>query len=132
MMQEEQLKKNWFFNYTGGFPVSTNPRKAIDSIHYAAELLKNPNNLVLLFPQGKIESMHRHEFVFQKGIERLANTVNNDIQLVFLACLVDYYSFSKPTVNAYLSLYSESYTRKEIQGAYNNFYNSCLLKQLQI
>ena len=50
MMLEEQLKKHWYFNYTGGFSVKKSTRSAVATIQYSAELLSHPNNLVLMFP----------------------------------------------------------------------------------
>ena len=70
-MLEEQLKKNWFFQYTGGYSIKKSTRSVVESLNYTAELLENNKNLVLMFPQGKIQSMHRSEFVFEKGIERI-------------------------------------------------------------
>jgi 1-acyl-sn-glycerol-3-phosphate acyltransferase len=131
MMLEEQLRKHWFLNYTGGFSVSRNSRHVIESIEYAAELLKENNNMVLFFPQGEIESMHQQQFTFQKGIERVLKSVYSEIQVVFLVCLVDYFSNVKPEVNAYLHDFKGKYTTAEIQKEYNSFYNNCIFKQVK-
>jgi 1-acyl-sn-glycerol-3-phosphate acyltransferase len=131
MMLEEQLRKNWFLNYTGGFSVSRNSRQVIESIRYAAELLRDSQNLVLFYPQGEIESIHRQDFVFQKGIERMLQLVQQDIQVVFLVCLVDYFSNVKPSVNAYLYDYEGKFSYNALQDEYNSFYKKCLLSQIQ-
>jgi 1-acyl-sn-glycerol-3-phosphate acyltransferase len=131
MMLEEQLRKNWFLNYTGGFSVSKNSRQVIESIQYAAELLSDNKNLVLFYPQGEIESIHRHDFVFQKGVERILHLVQHDIQVVFLVCLVDYFSNVKPVVNAYLQDYEGKSSYMDMQEEYNNFYMKCLSNQIQ-
>ncbi len=131
MMLEEQLRKNWFLNYTGGFSVSKNSRQVIESLQYAAELLRDNNNLVLFYPQGEIESIHRHDFVFRKGIEKILHLVHHEIQVVFLVCLVDYYSNVKPSVNAYLYDYEGKFSHKDMQDEYNNFYKMCLSSQIQ-
>jgi 1-acyl-sn-glycerol-3-phosphate acyltransferase len=131
MMLEEQLRKNWFLGYTGGFSVSRNSRKVVESIQYAAELLRDNNNLLLFYPQGEIESIHRQDFVFQKGIGRILNLVQHNIQVVFLVCLVDYFSNVKPVVNAYVHEYEGKYSHKDLQDEYNNFYKRCLTSQIQ-
>lgn len=46
MMLEEQLKKHWYFQYTGGFSVNRNSREIVESIDYAVELLNKDDNLV--------------------------------------------------------------------------------------
>jgi 1-acyl-sn-glycerol-3-phosphate acyltransferase len=131
MMLEVQLRKNWFLNYTGGFSVSRNTRQVIESIQYAAELLKVNQNLVLFFPQGEIESMHQLQFSFQKGIERILQSVNCEIQVVFLVCLVDYFSHVKPEVNAYLHDFTGKGKTTEIQKEFNSFYNDCISRQIK-
>lgn len=132
MMLEEQLRKHWFFKYTGGFPVARNSKQVVESLQYTSGLLEDKRNLVLFFPQGQIESMHRHQVVFHKGIEKITQGVKRDLQLVFLVCLVDYFSGVKPEVNAYLHQYTGKYSTAAIQDEYNNFYSRCIAHQLQI
>ncbi len=68
-MLEEQLRKHMYLNKAGGFSVRKGSRSIVESLGYTAELLNDKNNLVLMFPQGRIESMHKQDFVFEKGIE---------------------------------------------------------------
>ncbi len=128
-MLEEQLKKNWFFQYTGGFSIRKSDRTAVESLNYAAELLENKNNLVLMFPQGKLQSMHRRTFTFEKGIERILKRTNNEVELVFEVNLVDYFSQAKPSVYLNATVYSGEYSLNAIQEAYNAFYRECIQQQ---
>ncbi len=132
MMLEEQLQKNWFFKYTGGFSIQKNSKSLIESLNYAAELLRNKKNMVLIFPQGEIGSMHHTGFVFEKGIGKIMKLVKNEVQIIFVANLVDYHSNSKPTLHAYLTEYSGSSDNTEIQAAYNSFYANCLASQIKM
>lgn len=134
MMQEDQLRKYWFFNYCGGFSVRRNSRTAIETIDYAVDLLMQENNLVLMFPQGKIESMYKYPFMFENGVERIANRLNPEkFQIVMLANLVDYHSHRKPTLFQYVGLYKgDDYSSKSLEVQYNHFYCDCLGKQLKI
>jgi 1-acyl-sn-glycerol-3-phosphate acyltransferase len=129
MMLEEQLKKNWFFRYTGGFSVQKSNRSVVESLIYSAELLENKNNMVLMFPQGKIQSMHRTAFNFEKGIERILKQTKNDVELVFEVNLVDYFSQVKPSVYLNATSYKGEYSLNEIQEAYNVFYLQCIHQQ---
>lgn len=131
MMLEEQLNKNWFFKYTGGFPVRKSSRSMVQSLNYAGKLLQNPANLVLMFPQGKIQSMHRNTFVFEKGIERILKAKPGNTQVIFQVNLVDYLSAVKPAVHIYITAYNGSSNIRELETAYNNFYGECLEKQAQ-
>jgi 1-acyl-sn-glycerol-3-phosphate acyltransferase len=131
MMLEEQLRKFWFFNYTGGFSVRRNSVSILETIKYTARLLSGKDNMVLLFPQGEIYSMYRGEFVFQKGLERILKEIANDIQVVFVANLTDYFASPKPTVFAYIKTIGadKSADVSVIQQHYNEFYLECSSKQ---
>lgn len=84
MMLEEQLKKHWYFNYTGGFSVNKSSKSIVETVQYSAELLSHPNNLVLMFPQGKIGSLHKRSIEFEKGVQKIIErTDRNRVQIVF-------------------------------------------------
>jgi 1-acyl-sn-glycerol-3-phosphate acyltransferase len=127
MMLEEQLRKHMFFNKTGGYPVKKGSRSIIETISYTLDLLKEKGNMVLLFPQGKIESHHTESFTFEKGAVRIINEVKDDAQVVFVVNLVEYYSHAKPSLYMYLSEYDG---RKETETAYNDFYASVISAHL--
>lgn len=129
MMLEEQLKKNWFFQYTGGFSVRKSDRSVVESLNYAADLLENKNNLVLMFPQGKIQSMHRTGFIFEKGIERILKRTKNEVELVFEVNLLDYFSQVKPSVYLNATVYNGEHSLTAIQEAYNAFFLECIHQQ---
>lgn len=128
MMLEEQLRKHWYFNFAGGYSVRKHSRSALESINYTTELLTDPDNLVLLFPQGKINSVYNDTFVFEKGIERILKKVNRDqLEIVFLANMVDYLSDPIPSLYQYIEEYiSPDITCYEIEKQYNLFYRRCL------
>jgi len=130
MMLEEQLRKNWFFNYTGGYSVNRQSKTVIESINYSAKLLANKNNIILMFPQGKIFSIYDTDFVFEKGIEKIIQKTKNPIQIVFLANFIDYLSDTKPHVNMNIKEYKGKSVLKELETAYNDFYQSCIKKQI--
>lgn len=129
MMLQTMLQKNWFFKYTGGFSINKKSRSVIESLDYTAELLADENNMVLLFPQGEISSMHNREFVFDKGIEKILQRTKKEVQVIFVANLVDYLANAKPSLFAYLRNYTGNYKILEIQEAYNRFYGDCLSAQ---
>lgn len=123
MMLGEQLHKFWFFNYTGGYSVQKNSKSAVESLNYTAELLGHPENMVLLFPQGKIETMHKQYFQFEKGIGRILRGKEGLVEIVLMVNLVDYFSDPKPSVDMYIRsfLYSSG-EPGDLQNAYNSFY----------
>lgn len=123
MMLEEQLKKHWYFRYTGGFSIKKKSRSIIDSISYSTELLQNPENLMLMFPQGKIQTMHADAVVFEKGVERIVSKISSETQIVFVVNLIDYFSDCKP--NLYInfkSLLAKDLQQEDLENEYNRFY----------
>jgi 1-acyl-sn-glycerol-3-phosphate acyltransferase len=130
MMLEEQLHKYWFFNHAGGFSVRKGSRTVVETLHYTSELLKNRGNLVLVFPQGEIQSMHNQHFVFEKGIDRVLQN-KYDVQVIMVASMVDYLSQKKPSLTMYLEEYNNTVSgHHSIETSYNAFYKECVTRQI--
>ena len=104
----------------------------METLNYTAEVLSDKKNMVLLFPQSKIESMHNSGFIFEKGVEKILQRTKNTVQVIFVANLIDYHSNIKPTLHAYLSNYSGKFQVEEIQNEYNRFYKNCISNQIKM
>jgi 1-acyl-sn-glycerol-3-phosphate acyltransferase len=131
MMLEEQLKKRMFLNRCGGFSVNKQPRDLLKSIQHAAGLLENRNNLVLIFPQGRIETKYRYPFRFERGTEEILKRVKNPVQLLLIANVIDYFSHAKPSLFIYFQqadLGSQP-SALQMEEAYNAFFADCIAKQ---
>jgi len=130
MMLEEQLRKFWFFNYTGGFSVRKNSKSIIETLDYTRQLLTNKNNLVLMYPQGEIQSMHEPVFKFERGLEHILKKMENPVQVVFMVSLVDYFSNPKPGLFLYLKEFDGmDFKTESILLKFNKFYADCVEKQ---
>jgi 1-acyl-sn-glycerol-3-phosphate acyltransferase len=130
MMLEEQLRKYWFFNYSGGYSVSKKSKSIVETLNYTSELLNDPKNMVLVFPQGEIQSMHNQNIQFEKGLERILRNQGNAVQVVFLANMIDYFSNRKPGIYFHLQEYTNgTFDIKSIQDSYNLFYAQSVEKQ---
>lgn len=128
MMHEKQLLEYKFFNQTGGFSISNQYRHIIDSINYSSSILEDKNNLLVIYPQGEINSIYQSNFIFKRGIEKIIN--QKDITLLFSANLIDYFSNSKPSLFTYLEEYNGEFNLKDIEEAYNVFYMNSTQKQI--
>jgi len=127
MMLEEQLKKHWYFQYTGGFSVNRNSREIVESIDYAVDLLNKDDNLVLMFPQGRIHSAHDHAIQFEQGIQHIVKKCADDTQVVFVASFTDYFSNAKPGVFIYTETWSAaSLKERNLKEEYQLFFSSAL------
>lgn len=130
MMLEEQLRKFWFLNYTGGFSVRKNSKSIIETLDYTRQLLTDKDNLVLMYPQGKIQSMHEPDFQFERGPEHILKKMKNPVQVIFMVSLVDFISSDKPGLYLYLQEYAENdFKTESIQLAFSTFYQNCIEKQ---
>ena len=122
MMLEPELKKRWLFSYSGGFSIAHGAKSMIESLNYTADLLQDKNNLVLMFPQGKLHSMYHDDFKFQKGVERILQKTP-ETKVVFLATLIDYFEHPKPDVYFYMQEFkSENRSSFEIENEYRTFF----------
>lgn len=132
MMSEEELRKHMFFNKTGGYSVRKGSRSVIETLDYTLELLHGKNNLVLVFPQGRIESVHNHTIHFEKGIEHILKKVTWNIQIIFLVNLVDYFSNPRPGLYMYYREYNQSDAAdKNIQAEFNRFHSECIAETIK-
>lgn len=127
MMLEEQLKKYWLLNHTGGFSVNKKSRSIIETLQYIVELLEDKNNLVLIFPQGEIKSIYDNNIRFEKGLDWIIKKAEN-IQVIQVANFIDYFSKPKPSLYVYLEELFISKNRS-IEEAYQQFYFKCIEKQ---
>lgn len=132
MMLEDQLKPRMFLNKAGAFSIQKGNRSVIESLVYTAKLLKVPDNLVLIFPQGEIQSAYTFPFRFEKGIERIFDLADTDFRTVFYACMIDYFSTKKPGLYFYLQEFvPKVHSATELEDAYNAHWQWALAKQQQ-
>jgi len=128
MMLENQLKKFWFFNYTGGFSINKQSKSIIETLNYTLDLLKDSNNLIIIFPQGKITSKYESNIKFEKGLDWIIKRAM-EIQILQVVNLVDYFSNPKPSLYVYFKEYKISENNKNIDQSFQQFYNQSIEKQ---
>ena len=117
MMLEEELIKRPLLKYAGAYSIKKNSFDILESLKFTSELLSNKNNIVLLFPQGKIQSLHIDDVKFQKGIYRIVK--DKDIEILFINNFIEYFSDIKPTVFSFIKNYKFD---ENIEKAFNDFY----------
>ncbi|MFC2112998.1 lysophospholipid acyltransferase family protein [Bacteroidota bacterium] len=131
MMLEEQLEKRMFLSKVGAFSVNKSSRSITESLSYSSEILSNRDNLLLLFPQGKIETIYTRSFVFERGIEKILTGLPETPIVYFMVNLVDYFSKEKPSLFIRTEKFDGDLTRENIQDSYNRFYDNCVSKQVE-
>ena len=123
MMEEKQLRRYFFFAWAGCFSVDRqNPRSALQSLKYAAKLLKEqPGRMVCLFPQGEIFPNDRRPLVFYHGATYLARLMN-PVLFYPMAIRIEYLAEQRPAL--FISL-GESMLVDTEQTKERNFLHSC-------
>lgn len=135
MMLEEQLTKHPILNKGGAFSIRKKSPDILNSLNYSLELLKQKDNLVLIFPQGRIESIYTGYLKFENGLNYLFNHLENDIQIVFNVNLIDFFSDKRPSLSIYYKKYTCStpfYDFKEIETDFNKFFTDCKIQQSKV
>ncbi len=97
MMEEAQLRRYFFFSWAGCFSVERkNTRSALQSLQYAARLLKNgPKRFVWLFPQGEIFPNDKRPLTFFTGAAYLAR-LTTPVLLYPVATRIEYLAEQRP------------------------------------
>lgn len=131
MIMERTAKQLWFMKYLGAFSVKPDSRSVLQSLTFAGELLNSPNNLVLIFPQGKLHSSHIYKIEFQKGLIKIIEASKKQFQFLFSASFTDYLQHKKPTLHIYLKTQPAQQFNSilEIETAYNQHYQTALSTQ---
>lgn len=102
MVLEKQIQQNKWITKFGGFSVAPGTDSVKESLAYAAEILSQPGNVLLLYPQGKIESNHVDYINVRNGINEIVPQIKGSCQLLWSTNLVDYYEGIKPSLYCHL------------------------------
>jgi len=135
MILEETSLEQVFLRYAGAFSVDKSSRDMLKSLNYASELLNDPKNLVLIYPQGKLYSNFVNEVHFENGVSRIIKQAQGKFQLIFAAAFIQYFKHKKPTATVYLENMNESFADKsidELQSAYQQYYSASKKLQTEI
>jgi 1-acyl-sn-glycerol-3-phosphate acyltransferase len=132
MVEEKTVHMLHYLKFAGAFSVNKNSRDIIESLDYAARLLNDPQNLVLIFPQGKLFSNYVEGVHFDKGVIRIMQKAQGKYQLVFASTFIQYFKHKKSTATVYLKSDSNNYTGiTELKEAYQQHYSSAKLLQTE-
>ena len=130
MILEATGKKFFFLKYLGAYTVLKGSRDILVSLDYTANLLAEPGNLVLIFPQGTLYSNFTDDIKFQGGLSRVIKQAAGQFQTVFANSFIEYLQNKKPTVTVNLELHSEAFTdTNSLEAAFQTHYNSAKLAQ---
>ncbi|MDB5029545.1 1-acyl-sn-glycerol-3-phosphate acyltransferase [Mucilaginibacter sp.] len=133
MLLERTSKRVPILKYGGAFSINKKSRDIIESLDYAAQLLNEPGNLVLIFPQGKLYSNFITGVEFEKGIIKIIKQAAGKFQTIFSTTFIENFEHKHPGAYIYLKTADDNFsTIKELQDAYQQHYTASHQQQTQI
>ncbi|MGN6180736.1 MAG: lysophospholipid acyltransferase family protein [Mucilaginibacter sp.] len=98
MSVKKQMEKNKILRYMGSFSVEPGKRSITESFDYISEVLSQPGNLLLFYPQGNLESAFIRHIKFDEGLYEIVTRITGNCQLVWSSNLVEFYESFKPSI----------------------------------
>ncbi len=133
MMLEEQLKSRLFLNKAGAFSIKPGSRSVVETLSYTSGLLHDADNMVVVYPQGVITSIHRRPVRFERGTGRIIAGASDKLMILFYVALPDWYSGKKPGLYVRVIEYSaRERSVTDLEEAYNIFLDECIAKQIPL
>lgn len=119
LMLEEQLKRYWFFQKVGAFSINPkNPQSIKTSFDYIVEVLSDPKNVLLFYPQGEIEDYVKRPLKVKKGLKAILNMTNSEVIVLPVAFRIKYGNTKKPDI---LVRFGETISSDKIKNNFNLF-----------
>ncbi|MFC0877033.1 1-acyl-sn-glycerol-3-phosphate acyltransferase [Saccharicrinis sp. FJH2] len=127
LMLDEQLKPRMFLNKLGAAGITKNSRDIITMLEYCSKLMHDPKNILFFFPEGEIRPQNQNKLHFEKGIMRIIERAPDNLQLMFVVNLTEYFSNKKPTLfSFYKSIEAKPFSDiRAMEDAYNSFLAEC-------
>ena len=98
MMLEEQLTRYWFFQKIGAFSIDPTHTKSIaETVTYAQDLINNPQNVLIFYPQGDIQPYEMRPLSLKKGLQLFVKKIP-EAQILLLGFKIEYYNHKRPVV----------------------------------
>ncbi len=99
MMLEEQLVRYPFFTRVGVFSIDPkSPASMRASLRYAANVLRDPQNLLAIFPQGELRPWDKRPLGYKRGLEVILKLHTGPVNLLPLAIRAEFLGEQKPSV----------------------------------
>ena len=133
MILEKQLQKNMFLRKFGCFSIAPGKVSISESLDYAAEVLNTPGNLLLMYPQGNLESQHVRHLVVKEGISEIIHRITGNCQLIWSSNFVEYFESFKPSVYFHMvdCGTSKDFQLQEFSQKINQHHYTCMQKQFR-
>jgi 1-acyl-sn-glycerol-3-phosphate acyltransferase len=133
LILKKQLQKNPWLKYFGCFSIVPHSKSADESLKYAAEILSTPGNVLIIFPQGNIESQYVRHIEFKDGLSKIMPQVKGNCQLIWSTNLTEYFESLKPTLFCHMldCGTNQHFNFDELKSNINQHHKKAIQKQIR-
>ncbi|HET8829407.1 MAG TPA: glycerol acyltransferase, partial [Pelobium sp.] len=133
MSVKKQMQMNPWLKYTGSFSVEPGKISSGESVAYAAELLSKPGNVLVLYPQGNLESSHVRQIDLQDGINAIIPQIKGNCQIIWSSNLPEYFESLKTSVYFHMldCGTNQDFDFDELNKKINDFHKEAIQKQIR-
>ena len=133
LILKKQLQKNSLLRYFCCFSIVPHSKTSIESINYAAEILSQPGNVLIMFPQGNIDSQYVRHIEFKDGLSKIIPQVNGNCQLIWSSNLTEYFESLKPTLFCHMldCGTNQHFNFNELKSNVNQHHKNAIQKQIR-
>jgi 1-acyl-sn-glycerol-3-phosphate acyltransferase len=119
LMLEEQLKRYWFFQKVGAFSINPEkPQTIKTTFDYIKEVIGEPKNVLLFYPQGEIEDYVKRPLKVKEGLKTILNMTQSKVNILPVAFKIKYGDTKKPDL---LVRFGEPITASKAKEDFNLF-----------
>lgn len=133
MMLEKQLEQRRWLTRIGGFSIAPGTISLAESLDYTASLLDQPGNVVVMFPQANLESLHVRTIEVKPGVAEIMKRLKGKCQLIWSSNLIDYFESLKPSVYFHLldCGTNENFNHDELVEKINKHHRKAIKRQIR-
>ena len=120
MMLERQLKRYRFFRYTGAFSIRpSSASSVIESLRYSSEILTEPGNYLIFYPQGEIQLYETDYISLKSGLKYIAE--RSEFDVLIISFKIFYNENKKPSV---CCRFGEKFTSGQLESDFESYQKS--------
>ncbi len=122
MMLESSLKKYWFFNKLGAYSIDPDKNSSVlETTRYTREILKEPKNFVVTYPQGEIEPFEKRPLHIKEGIKLFLKDVKEYTRVLPVGFKIQPFNEKNPAV---ICRFGELLKAEDVVNDYDLFIDS--------
>lgn len=128
LMEEKQVREHKFFKRIGAIPIiREDPRQSIKTLNYAADLIRDSNKALWIFPQGEIISNEKLPLIFYNGVSYLIEKLK---RVILISTHLEYRFTSEQRPEIYVNFFDKTVFENTVNINRKDF-SACLVKKFE-